>query len=398
MNVISIKKFIFYLLYLVLLVLIVEGFIRGGYVIYKSKFIKSQNSGFKGERDYWDGANQDGKYEPWAMMEYSPYLAFVPKRNYSGRGYYTNQYHMRYKESFPVKKEKNEVRIFVLGNSTAWGADVNQEQLHTTLLEELLNKKFIDKKIRVICAGVNGYVSTQERIFFENFILSLSPDWVILFSGFNDAHAGYLGMSVMERTADFMGLRKRLKGAMKNMTIEESEIRDSLSLPLYSDYSFKFWFLVDTLAYRLKYQDPKTLENLIVKRRLNEDEVVNNLLHNVKIINSLSKRHHSGLIYYLQPYIFTTTKQKSEYEIHMETKLENQSLAFSGYLSEIYSLYRKRIHQNAIEEGYLFYDADNAIKDETRSVITEGGHMADRGYRLIAENLYDLLIPLLEKS
>jgi lysophospholipase L1-like esterase len=398
MNIVPIKKLLFYLLYLGFLVLIVEGFFRGGYLIYNSEFIKTKSSGFAGERDYWDGANQDGKYDPWAMMEYSPYLGFVPKRNYSGKGYYTNQYHMRYRGNFPVKKETNEIRIFVLGNSTSWGANINQNQLHTTLLEELLNKKFTGKKIRVICAGVNGYVSTQERIFFENFVLSLDPDWVILFSGFNDAHAGYLGMSVMERTADFMGLRKRLQGAMRNMTIEESEVRDPLSLPVYRDYTFKSWFLIDTLAYRLKYRDSKTLENLIVERRLKTNEVVENLLHNVQIINALSKRQNSGLIYYLQPYIFTTKKKKSEYEFHMEKNLASQSLAFSEYLSEIYNLYEKRIQQNALEEGYLFYNADNAIKNEARSIMTEGGHMADRGYRLIAENLYDILIPLLEKS
>ena len=80
-------------------------------------------------------------------------------------------------ERTPGKK-----RILVLGDSFVWGFGVEQNQIFTEQLENLLTN------VEVINAGVSGYSTDQELLWFKSEGVKYSPDLVILVvSGIDDS-------------------------------------------------------------------------------------------------------------------------------------------------------------------------------------------------------------------
>ncbi|MCD4783697.1 MAG: SGNH/GDSL hydrolase family protein [Candidatus Eremiobacteraeota bacterium] len=90
-----------------------------------------------------------------------------------------NSRFLRYSE-FPDKKEKNEFRFLVLGDSSAYGHGVQDGERFSDVLEEKLREKFPDKKIRVINAAVQGYSIFQGRNLYELELKQTSPDGLII--------------------------------------------------------------------------------------------------------------------------------------------------------------------------------------------------------------------------
>lgn len=90
-----------------------------------------------------------------------------------------NSYNMRSAE-FPVEKEKNEFRFIVVGDSSAYGASVADEERFSSILEKRLQAKYPDKKVRVINSAYEGYTSFQARRLFDLRLRDLQPDCLII--------------------------------------------------------------------------------------------------------------------------------------------------------------------------------------------------------------------------
>ena len=57
-----------------------------------------------------------------------------------------------------------------------------------------------------------------------------------------------------------------------------------------------------------------------------------------------------------------------------------------------YPYYRSFLAEDALREGYRFVDADAAIASARDAVFVDDFHLGDRGNRLLAEHLYEVLI------
>lgn len=88
------------------------------------------------------------------------------------------------KGRFDPRKLKNEYRILVLGGSAAAGSrDYNWPDVMT----KELNKKGIDKHVRVLNGGIGGHTSSGEKKFMTRW-MKLQPDLVIIYDGWNDMY------------------------------------------------------------------------------------------------------------------------------------------------------------------------------------------------------------------
>jgi lysophospholipase L1-like esterase len=77
-------------------------------------------------------------------------------------------------------KRQNDIeRILVLGDSFAWGYGVEESERFSQLLEETLG-------VEVINAGVSGYSTDQELLWYENEGIKYETDLVILVMAGND--------------------------------------------------------------------------------------------------------------------------------------------------------------------------------------------------------------------
>ena len=93
--------------------------------------------------------------------------------------------HGQRNEEIPLRKPAGERRILVLGDSVTFGWGVNQGEDFPAQLEKLLQKRN-QARWRVINAGVNGYNSEQEAIYFTTEGIAYEPDIVILVYVSND--------------------------------------------------------------------------------------------------------------------------------------------------------------------------------------------------------------------
>lgn len=90
-------------------------------------------------------------------------------------------------KEIPKNKAPNAYRIFVMGDSTAFGWGVNQEERYSELLGKKLNEVSDGIHYEVYNFGIPGYSSYHGRRQFDHFVLKYSPDMVILSFGANDS-------------------------------------------------------------------------------------------------------------------------------------------------------------------------------------------------------------------
>jgi hypothetical protein len=125
----------------------------------------------------------------------TPFVGFAPAPGPLASGF-INSMQFRYRREIDVPKPNNVCRIFLTGNSTAFGSGASSNE--TTIggyLEAYLNEAPLLRDIRceVITAAAGAWSSTHERILIENRLVDLEPDIVISFSGHTDAFWSALG-------------------------------------------------------------------------------------------------------------------------------------------------------------------------------------------------------------
>jgi hypothetical protein len=83
-----------------------------------------------------------------------------------------------------IKKDKNTIRIALLGDSIIAAREVNIEKTAGQLLEKRLNKKFgpiTGKKYEVLNFGVPGYGVDQMHLNWDKYASKFDPDFVFLY-------------------------------------------------------------------------------------------------------------------------------------------------------------------------------------------------------------------------
>ena len=93
-----------------------------------------------------------------------------------------------------ISEDKPELRILALGNSCTFGWGVPYHEIWVSSLQNLIEEE-TGMHSEVICAGVPGYSSHQGKILFENELLELDPDIVLIMFGWNDQWAAGQGIT-----------------------------------------------------------------------------------------------------------------------------------------------------------------------------------------------------------
>ena len=92
----------------------------------------------------------------------------------------TNSYGFRYKDEIPIEKPANEYRIFVLGDSSAFGHGVYDTESFSAQLEKKLNEDHGKYRFRVINTACPGHTTYEGLIILKKMILGFTPDMIIV--------------------------------------------------------------------------------------------------------------------------------------------------------------------------------------------------------------------------
>jgi len=88
-------------------------------------------------------------------------------------------------QEFPLEKSSDELRIFVLGGSSAYGFPWGAGRAFSSVLERALQASLPERDVHVINAAAMSYGSHRLRILAHE-LLEYSPDLLLLYTGHNE--------------------------------------------------------------------------------------------------------------------------------------------------------------------------------------------------------------------
>lgn len=183
----------------------------------------------------------------------------IDSRTFSAINYRINSHGMRGPE---FTEQPTGYRILTVGNSCTFGWGVEENSIWARQLETILRKQFPEKGIKVINAGVPGYSSLQGKRYFENELLALKPNMVVIMLGWNDQWTAGRGIQDKEQPEPLAVLvalqnslnRFKLYAFLRKLILSNTEAMvavrlDDLSEPRrvsLSDFAFNLKAIVRT--------------------------------------------------------------------------------------------------------------------------------------------------------
>jgi lysophospholipase L1-like esterase len=249
---------------------------------------------------YWFQHYQIKSLQPMGgLYEYDAVLGWKKKQNYHGRlfdseftcNYITNSRGIRGPE-YSYKKNKNTFRILILGDSYSDGYTVEFNDLFSEVLSKKLNQPKNNFQYEIINAGVAGYSTDQEMLFFETEGYKYEPDITILMYYENDHHQNMMPFAnekkpyaVLENDSLFIkGVPvPEIKSNMKEWGYdEEIKLHSNPSLFL----KMKVWMLFHFELYKLFAQtmrNNKYLYEMAIKLGIMTDRIKDNDVRKMEI-------------------------------------------------------------------------------------------------------------------
>jgi lysophospholipase L1-like esterase len=370
---------------------------------------------------YLDRANQpyDGLPDRGRLkVKRSSLMGYKLVGNQQSNVWRINEQGFRMEQAIVPTKPKNEVRIFVLGGSTAFGqmSSSNQatfaNQLETRFNQQVATQKtnsakfrpdvlpyyadelskamalpprIRESRYRVINAAVPGYASSNELAQLTQQVLAYKPDYVVIVDGYAD-----LLLPSTQEGADVPGIEGLLENASGHFTAALSEQLKSWFNQSYLVKSIQYWLLrpQESLApvippdagVAISQRLPTTTDEL--NRR------VSRYRSNLEQIVRLTTSAKIPVIVALQPEITSRTKTLTQREKQILNQLG------SNYPQQVkigYDQLQQSIAQvkQASPQGVTtlnLYDVAANLKDDA---FHDPIHLTDKGNEAIANKLYE---------
>ena len=337
----------------------------------------------------------------------SPVLGYELKPSQSNEYWQINDQSFRQDSTVPIDKPAGEIRVFLLGSSTAFTnmAEKNQKAL-AFKIEKMLNdrvraqnsspEKFKPKEIpyfadqieaarllpprindgsyRVIAAAVPGYSSGNELSMLAHKVMAYSPNALIILDGYEDLR------SPSNQPARELGnVEQLLRDPISQYRQHQTQRFNSWSNSLYLVKAWQKWVSpVDITTFSSDYQifnaeqlskDPKEIQ----KR-------VDRYLYNAQQMTRLSSNIPSLIV--LQPEI--TGKQKSLTK-EEEGILKSLGKEYSDRVTTAYKLLEKALSTSSLNTKFIsFYQL---FQDINKQAFIDPIHLTEAANEIVAQKL-----------
>ena len=296
------------------------------------------------------------------------------------------------------KKEKNEIRVFILGGSTVQGrALLDKNDPISARLEKKLNENNIaNKNFFVINAGTTSFISAQELGLIQNRIIyALKPDLIIVLNGTNDA------TSIPSKEFYLSNSHQFQRNFQKNINNQSKSffyfIDDFFSKNISTYFLLKKIVEKTTGVYLFDRENRKYYETLKENSMAKEKEY--RYYYNIKILSKLASKT-IPIITYLQPQMLPknaknlSEKDKIIYDTHKKTNLNyftNKQKFYDTVLNNI-DRYEKLNSQH-----FIFKDLSGLLSknEKNETFYTDHVHYAPVAREIISEKIYKDVIKLI---
>jgi|GEM_PF-4941810 len=306
-------------------------------------------------------------------------------------------------------KPKGVYRILFMGGSTMYGTGSHSfDSISSQFMRILEEKRY--SGIEVINAGVSGFHSSREFLYFMTELYSYEPDLVILYGGWNDCirtnvelkkYAGYnmpgteLRLARHEELSLYVEDSRTLSGAVRNLFSAIGIQFDSLYV------RSGIFFLVkegEKAINGLKVTTKNHLRSIGIDSEKPSDfhyypEAVSVYQHNIERFLMLSKQYGFELGVFLQPVMGVdsmTYRTKREQGL-IDSELGQQTIA---QLNKFYADSRIMYGGLAKDEKFsrvCLKDISNVFAKVQEPVYVDTGHLNATGNRIVAQKMFDTL-------
>ena len=315
-----------------------------------------------------------------------------------------------------VAKPAGTVRIFLVGGSTAFGAEglypeidnshsrLDNRETIDAVLESKLNQVFPRKHWEVINAGVSEYRLHQDLALIESVLLRYRPDYVILLDGHNDI----AGLS--QATADYDVYTSTSHLDEFNQLANPQSFHAALffAYTWLRSNSALFHFMSDHLRFRtmrsnrvhtaskertfpirVQFSDLTPQEQA---RFATSEKQLSYYVREVRQIHRILELDGVQTVFLLQPELILAHKPLAD----SERRLADYHRKVSGPLVVYeYEHFRPAISAamsaTASADGFRFLDLGDVFDHTTAQTFSDSCHLTAEGNRLIAERVFEFL-------
>jgi hypothetical protein len=185
--------------YVGFLAFLFEGFARLVFWIPLLSNRLQTNDDYTFRRNWVREHQKSGMEVHYTFDMYDPSKGWIPQPNlrdvrvFDNKILNTNSKGVRGKKDFPRPKNKEKIRILILGDSFTFGDEVSDNETYSSYLQEML------PHAEVINMGVHGYGHDQMLVLFKEEGVKYQPDIVIL---------GFLPLDMVRNLLEFRDFAK----------------------------------------------------------------------------------------------------------------------------------------------------------------------------------------------
>ncbi|MEE2746189.1 MAG: SGNH/GDSL hydrolase family protein [Pseudomonadota bacterium] len=275
--------------------------------------------------------------------------------------------------------DNGEVRIFIIGGSTASGAGASSKSnTWSSLLEQNLKDR-IKHNIVVFNAAVGSYATCQERLCLELAVLPRKPDMVIMLNGQNDVEQPLSGNTRPGDPPTTGLMYANLYHPITRSFLEKSAVLRYLA---HSNY-----VMAGAKNRQRNLGDPQRIDLLV-------GGIISTYYDNMAAMYDRCKGLNIDCIGFLQPNRSLTQLSQGNSDQIAET---------DAYMGELYRAWRSAyigITTKMIQSPYQnqFVSLENLMNSyEISSVYLDSCHFTDGGQEICAKAIGETIIPRLEK-
>ena len=259
-------------------------------------------------------------------------------------------------------QDNPDYRIFFVGGSTAFGVGSTSD--NTTIsgyLQKIFSNSYPRYNIEVVNAGIPNAYSFTEQNLIKAKLLSYDPDLLIIYDGYNDVERDY---DYFFESVDYKSFDSIIRLMMKSSY--------ETPIVIWKLYNMHKYDTTDVIKFNPDNIDDKVLawKNIWLDVCSMQNE------YGFKAVITLQSLVGSGNK-------SLTLEEKYHYKHHdQEKKLQYYELY--GYaLSEL----------NGICSGTI--DLRNVFDSHSETIYYDQGHVGDNGNKIIAERMYNDILPLI---
>jgi lysophospholipase L1-like esterase len=315
-----------------------------------------------------------------------------------------------------VAKPADTVRIFLVGGSTAFGAEglypeidnrysrLYNHELIDAVLERKLNQAFPRKHWEVINAGVSEYRLHQDLALIQSVLLRYRPDYIILLDGHNDI----AGLSRATADYDVYASTAHLDEFNQLANPRSPHAVLFFAYTWLRSNSALFHFMSDHLQLRTMrskrvhtaskeraFSSPVQFSDLLPDEQAQfatSEKQLSYYLREARQIHRILDLDGVQTVFLLQPELILAHKPLTD----SERRLADYHRKVSGPLVVYaYEHFRPEISTmmsaTAPADGFRFLDLGDVFDHTTAQTFSDSCHLTAEGNRVIAERIFEFL-------